>query len=65
MSRGDAPVPDDEPNLPQIGHQPGEGPSILTSYIEDLDLGDEKRVNAEIEFRKRKRKNRKVRLGFE
>lgn len=63
--RGDAPVPEDEPNLPQIGFQHGDGPSTMTSYIEHLDLGTQQRVNAEVRFQKEKREKQKVRPGFQ
>ena len=57
------PIPDDEPNLPAIGSKAGED-ITLVCYIEDLDLGGKDRVNAEVEFQKRKREKQKVRLGF-
>lgn len=59
-----AEIPDDEPNLPVIGFQHGDGPAILTCYVEDLDLGGQDRVNAEIAFQDRKRAKQKVRPGF-
>jgi hypothetical protein len=63
-TRGDAPVPEEEPNLPQVGYQHGDGPAIMTCYVESLDLGGQDRVNAEVNFQERKREKQKVRVGF-
>lgn len=59
-----AEIPEGEPNLPAVGFQHGDGPAILTSYIEHLDLGTQQRVNAEVRFQKEKREKQKVRPGF-
>ena len=56
-------IPEGEPDTPSIGSKSGEDVTLVC-YIEDLDLGGQDRVNAEVEFQKRKRAKQKVRPGF-